>query len=140
MRNTLLSSMAWLGALQAFLAWGAPAWTPATAASLVGVAGVLGTLTVLVYRLGVWRQEFENTKDRVAVEVKALREECAAFFNRIEERLDEHERRLEAIEHLLAAIGDQLARNTRSQSRTNRRLARLEDDREVRSPYAEDVS
>lgn len=65
--------MAWLGALQAFLAWGAPAWTPATAASSIGVAGVLGTLTVLVYRLGVWRQEFENTKDRVAVEVKALR-------------------------------------------------------------------
>jgi septal ring factor EnvC (AmiA/AmiB activator) len=137
MRNTLLSSVAWLGALQAFLAWGAPAWALATAVPLIGVAGVLGTLTVLVYRLGVWRQDFENTKDKVAAEVKALREESAAAFDRIERRLEAIERRLEAIDHVLTMLSDHLARASRRQSRTNRRLARLEDDR---SPYAEAVS
>ena len=25
---------------------------------------MLGTLTVLIYRLGVWRQEMQNTRDR----------------------------------------------------------------------------
>jgi hypothetical protein len=59
---------------------------------LVGIAGVLGTLTVLVYRLGVWRSEMEHTKHYVAEEVKAHREESAANFGRIERRLDALER------------------------------------------------
>jgi septal ring factor EnvC (AmiA/AmiB activator) len=130
MRPTLLSTLAWLGALQAFSGWGVPAWSLDTAARLIGIAGVLGTLTVLVYRLGVWRQEFENTKDRVAAEVKKHREESTTNFDRVE-------RRLEAIDHLLAMLSDQLSRANRRQSQTNRRLSRLEGDR---SPYADDVS
>jgi predicted Na+-dependent transporter len=53
-----LSVASWLGVIQA-----APASLAADGmATTVGVASVLGTLTVLVYRLGVWRQEMENTR------------------------------------------------------------------------------
>jgi len=86
---------------------------------LVGFASVLGSLTVLVYRLGVWRQEMENTKHNVGAEVKAHRDESAANFDRLE-------RRLEAIDHLITAAAEQRVRATRWQSRTERRLARLE--------------
>jgi hypothetical protein len=88
-------------------------------AQLVGFASVLGSLTVLVYRLGVWRQEMENTKHNVGAEVKAHRDESAANFDRLE-------RRLEAIDHLITVAAEHRVRATRWQSRTERRLARLE--------------
>ena len=88
-------------------------------ARLIGIASLLGTLTVLIYRLGVWRQEMEQTKHDVANEVKAHREESADNFDRVE-------RRLEAIDHLLGAMPDRLARARRWQSRAERRLERLE--------------
>jgi hypothetical protein len=88
-------------------------------AQLVGFASVLGSLTVLVYRLGVWRQEMENTKHNVGAEVKAHRDESAANFDRLE-------RRLEAIDHLISVAAEHRVRATRWQSRTERRLARLE--------------
>jgi hypothetical protein len=116
MKSTLLSSIAWLGALQS---WGAPVWSLDTAARWLGIAGVMGTLTVLIYRLGVWRQELEHTKDTVAAEVKAHREESAANFDRIERRLD-------AIDHLLAMAAEQRARTARWKARAERRLERLE--------------
>jgi septal ring factor EnvC (AmiA/AmiB activator) len=83
------------------------------------VASLLGTLTVLIYRLGVWRQEMENTRNNVAAEVKAHREESATNFDRIE-------RRLEAIDHMVAAAAEDRARFERRQSRAERRLDRLE--------------
>ncbi len=116
MRVAFLSTIAWLGALQS---WGAPVWTLDTAARLLGIASVLGTLTVLVYRLGVWRQEFEHTRDNVAKQVKAHRQESSANFDRIE-------RRLEAIDHMLALTADERARATVRQRRTDRRLDQLE--------------
>jgi hypothetical protein len=116
MKSTLLSSIAWLGALQS---WGAPMWSVETAARWFAIAGVLGTLTVLIYRLGVWRQELEHTKDTVAAEVKAHREESIANFGRIERRFD-------AIDHLLAMASEQRARTSRWQARAERRLDRLE--------------
>ena len=116
MRSTLLSSIAWLGALQS---WGAPVWSAESAARWLGIAGVLGTLTVLVYRLGVWRQELENTKDKVAAEVKAHREESSANFDRMDRRLD-------AIDHLLAVAGEERTRANRWRTRTERRVERLE--------------
>ena len=116
MRGALLSSIAWLGALQS---WGAPVWTIESAARWLGIASVLGTLTMLVYRLGVWRQELENTKDKVAAEVKAHRGESTANFSRVERRLD-------AIDHLLALAGEERTRIHRWQTRTERRLERLE--------------
>ena len=54
----------------------------------VGIASVLGSLTVLVYRLGVWRQEMENTRHNVGEQVTAFRAEMTAGFERVERRLD----------------------------------------------------
>jgi hypothetical protein len=116
MKSTLLSSIAWLGALQS---WGAPVWSLETTARWVAIAGVLGTLTVLIYRVGVWRQELEHTRDAVAAEVKAHREESSTNFGRMERRLD-------AIDHLLAMSAEHRARAARWQIRTERRLERLE--------------
>lgn len=116
MLQYLLPSAAWLGALQAL--------TPSLGsvddvARLVAVASVLGTLTVLVYRLGVWRQEMENTKHNVGAEVKAYREESSANFARLE-------RRLEGIDHVLTAATEYRTRLSRWQARTDRRLERIE--------------
>jgi beta-lactamase regulating signal transducer with metallopeptidase domain len=117
--NAILSAVAWAGALHA---WQEPITTSQGASGItqiIGVAGVLGTLTVLIYRLGVWRQEMENTKYNVGAEVRAHREESAANFRRIERRLD-------AIDHSLGQAAEQRARSAKWQSRTDRRLERLE--------------
>jgi hypothetical protein len=97
MRNTLLTSVGWAGLLQA-----AGAATPFTGTwlRLIGAAGVLGTLTVLVYRLGVWRQEMEHMKENVLGEMKAYRDDNAAAFERIEQRLTAIDRLfIDATEH-----------------------------------------
>jgi len=88
-------------------------------AQLVGFASVLGSLTVLVYRLGVWRQEMENTKHNVGAEVRAHRGESATNFDRLE-------RRLEAIDHLMTLAAEQQGTIMLWQERAERRLARLE--------------
>ena len=119
MRVTFLSCIAWLGALQSWIPFSPPATTVFDTARLLGMASVLGTLTVLVYRLGVWRQEMENTRNNVAAEVKAHRDESTANLGRIE-------RRLEAIDHLLAVGFEERVRVARFQSRIERRLDRLE--------------
>ena len=121
-RNALLSAVVWAGALRG---WAEAGTNTDGLAQFAAVAGVLGTLTVLIYRLGVWRQEMENTKHNVGAEVRAHREESSANFHRVE-------RRLEAIDHLLGIAAEQRARNARWQSRTDRRLERLEhEDAEV---------
>lgn len=116
MRTVLLPYIAWLGALES---WSAPAVGLEDTARLLAIAGGLASLSVLVYRLGVWRQEMESTKQSVAVEVKAHREEAAVHFDRME-------RRLEAIDHLVAAASDDRMRVARWRNRTERRLERLE--------------
>jgi len=85
----VLPVAAWLGVLQAL---GAGATTLDSGTRVASIAGVLGTLTVLVYRLGVWRSEMEHTKHDVAEEVKAHREESTANFERLGRRLDALER------------------------------------------------
>jgi hypothetical protein len=112
----LLPFAAWLSALQAL---SASALTLDGSARLAGVAGVLGTLTVLVYRLGVWRSAMEHTRDDVTEAVKAHREESAANFERLEQRLD-------AIDHMVSAAHDYRLRTSRWQARAERRLERLE--------------
>jgi hypothetical protein len=116
MRGLLLPYIAWLGALKSV---GPTGYGLDDTARLFAIAGVLGTLTVLVYRLGVWRQEMENTKQNIASEVKAHREEAAAYFDRME-------RRLEAIDHLITVAAEQRLRVARWKSRTDQRLDRLE--------------
>ena len=111
----LLSAASWLGVIQA---------VPGAAANdgmarSIGVASVLATLTVLVYRLGVWRQEMQNTKENVGAELKANREESSANFDRLE-------RRLEAIDHMVSIATEQRTRVARWKTTTDRRLERLE--------------
>lgn len=112
----LLPFAAWLGALQ----------TLATntggvdnTVRFIGIAGVLGTLTVLIYRLGVWRQEMENTKHNIGAEVKAYHEESTVNFERLERRLD-------AIDHMVSLAADFRSVANRRQIRIDRRLERLE--------------
>ena len=110
---------AWLGALQAMAARSA---NIDDTARFIGLASVLGTVTVLVYRLGVWRQEMENTRHNVGAEVKSHREESTANFERLE-------RRLEAIDHMITIVSEQQTHTTRWRTRTDRRLDQLEEDR-----------
>jgi hypothetical protein len=117
MRSALLIYVGWFGALQSI--GGSVTPTLESGVRLLASASVLGTLTVLIYRLGVWRQEMQNTRDNVAAEVKAHREESTANFDRIE-------RRLEAIDHVVSISSEDRARAARWQSRTDRRLDRLE--------------
>jgi uncharacterized protein YicC (UPF0701 family) len=119
MRSLALPFALWFSALQSI----SP--STETTARLVGIAGVLGTLTAMIYRLGVWRQQMEHTKEAVGAEIKAHREESAVFFDRIE-------RRLEAIDHMLGAASDHQQRVSRWRTRIERRVERLEqnDDNE----------
>ena len=87
MRTILLPSAAWLGVLQVFVSPSATGFGFETVARLVALASVLGSLTVMIYRLGVWRQEMENTKSNVTMGIE-----------RIERRLEAIERRLSSLE------------------------------------------
>jgi hypothetical protein len=121
-RNAMLSFAMWLGVLQSVLPVHASATSGTSLVSiaqLVGFASVLGSLTVLVYRLGVWRQEMENTKHNVGAEVKALRDEIAVYFGAMDRRLD-------AMDHVSTIAAEARARMARWQSKVERRLARLE--------------
>ena len=90
----LLAAASWFGIIQATVATTlGDGFTRSLAA-----AGVLGTVTVLVYRLGVWRQEMENTKHNVGAEVKAHRDESTANFARLDRQLDGIAKRLNQLE------------------------------------------
>jgi hypothetical protein len=116
MLSLLLPTAGWMSAMQALI--GPTAGADETT-RMVGVAGVLATLTVLVYRLGVWRQEMENMKNNVGEQVKAYREESSTYFDRLD-------RRLEAIDHLMGASSERHQALARWQMSTNRRLECLE--------------
>jgi hypothetical protein len=90
-------------------------------APLSGIAQlvVLGTLAALIYKLGVWRQKLDATTEGVLAEVRAHREESSATFGGIERRLD-------AVDHLLALLAERVVRLARWQARTDRRLDRLD--------------
>ena len=111
---------AWLGALQAVAV---RAGNIDDTVRFIGIASVLGTLTVLIYRLGVWRQEMENTKHNIGAEVKAYRTESTVNFDRIERRLD-------AIDHMVGTAAEVRTIANQRQLRTDRRLERLEQYQE----------
>ncbi len=83
MRTAVLPAIAWLGFLDAL-----PGAPTETMARVIAMAAALGTLTVLIYRLGVWRQLMEHTRNDVAAQVRLYREESTRNFDRIERRLD----------------------------------------------------
>jgi hypothetical protein len=117
MKLLVLPYATWMG----LLPLAAPIALPQDLPRLLATTGVLGSLTVLVYRLGVWRQEMENTKDNVGAELRSSREEAAANFARIE-------RQLEALDHMIADYVDFKRMASRRHQRTARRLQRLEED------------
>lgn len=85
MRAFLLHAAVWAAALQTA---GSSPTSWADPAHLLGAAGVLGSVTVFIYRLGVWRQEMDSTKTSAVAELQRFREEMTANFDRIERRLD----------------------------------------------------
>ena len=85
MRTFLLHAAVWAAALQTA---GSASTSWADPAHLLGVAGVLGSVTVFVYRVGVWRQEMDSTKASAVAELQRFREEMRSNFERIERRLD----------------------------------------------------
>ena len=118
MRGMFMSFVVWLGVLQV-----SPSPLSATgAAQVLGAAGALASLTVMVYRLGVWRQEMYNTKHDVGAEVARYREESSRSFERLE-------RRFIAIDHFVAAANEQRVATERWRARVDAQLEGL--DREV---------
>ena len=90
MRGMFFSFAIWLGVLQIPVAT-QPPLSIANAGQLLGVAGALASLTVMVYRLGVWRQEMHNTKHTIDSEVARYREELHHHLSRLETRIDQLE-------------------------------------------------
>ena len=88
MRHAILPIAAWAGLLQMLSV--VPATMDATRRS-VGVASVLGSLTVFVFRLGVWRQEMEHARHNIGEQMTAFRSEMTTSLGRIEHRLDQLE-------------------------------------------------
>lgn len=115
MRLLLLPYMAWVGLVQL----ASPAGVT-DIPRLVGMVGVLGSLTVLVYKLGVWRQGMEDTKSNVGAEVRSHRDESSANFARIEQRL-------EALDHLVTDSMEFKRQALHWHKRAARRLDRLEE-------------
>jgi hypothetical protein len=102
MKSMILPFAVWLGVLQVVPA-PPTTFTLQSVGALLGVAGSLAGLTVLVYRLGVWRQEMHHARDVVGTQVANLRDQCAASFGRIDRRLTAIERRLHRVERERAA-------------------------------------
>jgi hypothetical protein len=118
MKLLILPYAAWMGLLPLT----APSAVSGDLPQLIATAGVLGSITVLVYRLGVWRQEMENAKSNIGAEVRSHREESASNFARME-------RQLEALDHVLTDYMEFKQRASRWQQRTTRRLERLEEEK-----------
>jgi hypothetical protein len=105
MKILILPYAAWMGVLSLVTPLGVASDVP----RIIATAGVLGSLTVLIYRLGVWRQEMENTKTNVG------------------ETLARIERRLDATDHVLTDYMDSKPKARRWRRQTERRLERLEE-------------
>ena len=115
MRNALLVSAAWLGVVQAAVG----GTRLQDAGYVTAIAGVLGTLTVLGYKLGVWRQRREDAKSDLAAAMETFRAEAAEWFQQVDQRL-------EAIDHVLTMAAERHTRMLRWQARAERRIERLE--------------
>jgi len=120
----------WLGALQLPLPEGL---APESAASLLTAAATLAGLTVMVYRLGVWRQEMHNTKHNVGAELASGRKEMNQGLAQLNRRLDVFERHIDAateqrvaIERWQARADTTLENHERELAAVGTRVGRLE--------------
>ena len=117
MKSLIIPFAVWLAALQ--LPMASPWDTIREAAALISAAGGLASVTVLVYRLGVWRQEMVNTKLNIAGEIARYREETVQRF----EQLD---RRWTSIERFMEAATEQRVAGERWQGRVDTTLETVE--------------
>jgi hypothetical protein len=110
-RALILPSAAWLGILQAFVPPSPSGfYAVSTVSGLVATAIAFGTLTVMIYRLGVWHQVMASTKDNVSAGIERI------------------ERHLEAIDHALTMLIEYRQELEKWQSLIERRLHRLETE------------
>ena len=116
MKNLILPYAAWMG----LVSLAAPVVAASDIPRIVATAGVLGSLTVLVYRLGVWRSEMENTRSNVGAELRGWRAESVSNFARME-------RQLEALNHMITDYVDFKRKASKWRLETLRRLERLEE-------------
>jgi hypothetical protein len=89
MRALILPFAVYVGVLQAAMPYG-------SGAEILSCAVALASITVMVYRLGVWRQEMANIKHNVGAEVSRFRQESAEQFARLENRFGAFERFVES--------------------------------------------
>ena len=89
MRILILPFALWVGALQAI----APTQD---STELLSAAAALASLTIMIYRLGVSRQEMVDTKHNIGGEISRYREEFAEQFQRLENRFAAVERFIDA--------------------------------------------
>ena len=99
----LIPFVVWLGILQL------PVRTldlhPAdTTGGMISVAAALTGLTVAVYRLGIWREQMNITKQNVTAEVARHREEANQHFANIEHRLASIERHISGVVEQRASL------------------------------------
>ena len=113
MKALALPFALWLGALQATL-------PNQGGTELLSTALALASLTVLVYRLGVWRQEMLNTKHNIAAEIAEYRRESSEQFLRLEKRFI-------AIERFIESAIEQRVAIERWQSRVDTTLEAIDD-------------
>jgi len=87
MRTMVLPVAVWLGVLQLPPSNQHTWFRSPRAATRMSAAAVLAELTVMVYRLGVRRQEMYNTKYDVGAEIARHREELTRQFAEVNRRL-----------------------------------------------------
>ena len=117
MRTLILPFLLWFAALQ--LPLPAAPDSLRQAATLISAAGGLASLTVLVYRLGVWRQEMLNLKNNVGAEITRYREETTRNFEQLYRRLD-------AIDRFIQASAELRVATERWQSKVDTTLATID--------------
>ena len=113
MRALVLPFAVWIGVMQNL------GGTQSSAESLSAAVALAG-ITVLIYRLGVWRQEMVNTKHNVGAEIARYRQESADQFRRLEQRFT-------AVERFIESARDQRVGIERWQGRVDTTLEMIAD-------------
>jgi hypothetical protein len=108
----------WLGALVLPVP---EAVAPESTAALLTTVATLAGLTVMVYRLGVWRQDMHNIKYNVGAEIARYREETNQHFARFDRRFD-------SIDRHIAAATEQRVASERWRARVDTTLTGHERD------------
>jgi hypothetical protein len=123
MRALILPFAVWIGVLQNVM-------PQQSGAESLSAAVALASVTVMIYRLGVWRQEILNTKHNIGAEIARYREESAAQFARLE-------RRFSAVERFIELATEQRVGNERWQGRVDTTLEAIDSSLGRLTPQAQ---